>query len=256
MEENKMKGEAKSDMITIKKDALWKYSTFALIGVLVLVMLFFVLPGKSTTGNVVAGNNNPTLPGVVEKADIKLSNDDHFLKGNADSKVVIVEYSDFECPFCERAYSDAVKKIKQTYSDSDVAIVYRHFPLTQIHQNAQKAAEASECAAEQGKFNEMHDVLFEQRMGSGVPTFKQYAVNLGLDTAKFNKCLDDDKYADKVEKSTQEGSSFGVQGTPAFFVNGGIISGACPFDATFAKVIEAEKDGKKWAVTQCQFAKL
>jgi len=119
-----------------------------------------------------------------------------------------------------------------------VRLVYKYFPLD-FHPNARKAAEAAECAAEQGKFWEYHDKLFiNQPTGFGVDKFKQWAGELGLNAPQFNGCLDTGKYAQKVESELQEGTAKGVDGTPATFVNGKLISGAQPYDA-FKKEIDS-----------------
>jgi protein-disulfide isomerase len=119
-----------------------------------------------------------------------------------------------------------------------VKLVFRHFPLTSIHPNAQKAAEASECANDQGKFWEMHDKMFADQNNLGVDNLKTMAKSLGLSTSKFNDCLDSGKYTQKVTASENEGAQYGVQGTPATFVNGTLVSGALPYDS-FKQVIDS-----------------
>jgi protein-disulfide isomerase len=168
-----------------------------------------------------------------------VSVDDDAVKGDSDAPVTIIEFSDFECPFCTRFYQNTLSQIDEKYiKTGKVKFVYRDFPLN-IHANAQKAGEAAECAGEQGKFWEMHDKLFDDGVSGGVDSFKQYASDLGLDTTKFNECLDSDKMASEVQKDFSDGSAAGVSGTPAFFINGIFISGAQPFEA-FEQVIEAE----------------
>ncbi len=140
-----------------------------------------------------------------------------------------MEFSDFECPYCGRHYP-TLKKILADYAGK-VRLVYKHFPLS-FHPNSQKAAEAAECADEQGKFWEYHDKLFENLVGGyGLDKFKQWAKDLDLNSKKFDDCLDSDKYAAKVAADTQEGADKGVTGTPANFVNGQLISGALPYEA-------------------------
>lgn len=160
--------------------------------------------------------------------------------GNKSAKVTLIEYSDFECPYCAKHY-DTVKQIQQTYPN-DVRIVYRHYPLS-FHPNAQKAAEASECAGVQGKFWEMHDKIFDANKAGkmGVDQWKQDAKDLGLDTAKFNKCLDGGEMANVVAADQAEGTNAGVSGTPATFVNGELIEGALPFASFQAKIDAALK---------------
>ncbi len=237
-----MAEQKKSDTITIKKDQLWKYSTFILAGIIVLGLVFLLIPGKSgmPTPNVVAP---PELPPTT--AQLTVSADDHFLIGSPDSDVIIVEYSDFQCPFCQRAYGDAVAQIKAKYGASgDVAMIYRQFPLNSIHPQAQISAEASECANEQGKFLEMHNMMFESGVTGGAAALKGYAAQIGLDTAQFNDCLDSGKYRSEVQSDVSEGTSVGVRGTPAFFVGNEddgftLVSGAQPF-TVFDQLIQAQ----------------
>ncbi len=164
-------------------------------------------------------------------------------KGTADAKVAIVEYSDFQCPFCARAYP-TVKQVLKDY-DGKVKFYYKHFPLG-FHQNAQKAAEAYECALDQGKQWEYHDKLFDNSQGDGtglnIADLKKYAADLGLDTAKFNSCLDGGQKAAKVQADTAEGAANGVSGTPTFFINGQAVVGAQPYSA-FQQAIDAKLAG-------------
>lgn len=157
-------------------------------------------------------------------------------RGPEGAKITIVEFSDFECPFCSRA-EESVDQVMEKYAGK-VRIVFRHFPLS-FHPNAPKAAEASACAHEQGKFWEMHKQLFANQKGLTVPELKQHAATIGLDQAKFDACLDGGSMKALVDADTKAGSEAGVNGTPAFFINGRLLSGAQPF-AEFEKVIEAE----------------
>jgi protein-disulfide isomerase len=169
--------------------------------------------------------------------------DNNYGSTNPDA-ITIIEWSDFECSFCARA-APTVKQIKQTYGDK-VNIIYKHFPLS-FHPNAQKAAEASECARDQGKFWEYHDVLFANQQALGVTSLKQYAVNLGLDASKFNSCLDSGEKAGVVARDMAEGQAFGVSGTPGFSVGGQLVSGAQPFSA-FKTIIDQQLSQKGVAV--------
>jgi protein-disulfide isomerase len=194
------------------------------------------------TGNVVADSNDfkaePT-PTPSPSIDMKSLMDDDAIKGDKNAPVTIIEFSDYECPFCARFYSDTLSQIDEKYiKTGKVKFVYRDFPLG-FHQNAQKAAEAAECAGEQGKYYEMHDLLFEKGVQGGVASFKQYAKQIGLDTGKFDTCLDSGAMAGEIRKDMSDGQKAGVQGTPGFLVNGQLISGAQPF-AVFEQVIEAE----------------
>lgn len=165
-------------------------------------------------------------------------------KGPKTAPVTIVEFGDFECPPCGKAYP-VLKKVRENYGD-EVRVVFRHFPLS-FHDNAQKAGEASMCAADQGKFWEMHDKMFENQKNLGVDGLKSMASQIAeLDTGAFGKCLDDGRHADAVQGDIKVGTKVGVTGTPAFFVNGQFTSGALSYDA-FAKLIDEELARKKEA---------
>ncbi|MFH1235621.1 MAG: DsbA family protein [Parcubacteria group bacterium] len=195
-----------------------------------------------TTVNTAAPTNTAPTVGAPTAAptvvDVPIRDDD-FIRGGENAKVTLVEYSDFQCPFCEQVVP-TLQKVLETYGD-DVRLIYRHFPLTSLHPLAQKAAEASECAAEQGKFWELHDKLFEMNASGtlSIENFKSAAGSLGLNQSQFDSCLDSGKYQSKVQNDTTQGTQYGVQGTPATFVNGTLVSGAVPYEQ-FASVIDAE----------------
>jgi protein-disulfide isomerase len=157
-------------------------------------------------------------------------------RGDAKAPVEMIEFSDFQCPFCQRAHA-TVEQVLNTYGDR-IKFVYRHYPLPN-HPNATPAAEASECANEQGKFWPYHDRLFANPSKLSSTNLKQYASDLGLDMDRFNGCVDSRKYKSQVEADYRDGDDAGVNGTPAFFINGRMLSGAQPFDA-FKKIIDEE----------------
>ncbi len=157
-------------------------------------------------------------------------------KGKENAPITIVEFSDFQCPYCSRVVP-TMKQVEEKYGDK-VRVVFRHFPLN-FHQQAQKAAEASICAHDQGKFWEMHDLLFEEQQKLQIADLKDKAQRLGLDTAKFDECLDSGKHYEAVQKDLKEGVVAGVSGTPAMYINGQFLSGAQPFEAV-AQIIDAE----------------
>ncbi len=166
--------------------------------------------------------------------------------GNPDAPVTIVEFGDFQCPFCGRFFQQTLPQIKEQYvKTGKVRFVYRDFPLVSIHNEAQKSAEASECANEQGKFWPYHDLLYERQNQLGVANYKRWAEELGLNAAQFNECLDSGKYSDEVQKDYEDGLALGVSGTPGTFINGRLVAGALPF-SQFATIIEEElaKTGK------------
>jgi protein-disulfide isomerase len=159
--------------------------------------------------------------------------------GPTDAKVTVVEFSDFQCPYCEVFYSDTYQLLRQQYGDK-IRFVYRHFPLTTIHPYALGAALASECANEQGKFWEYHDALFSNQSNLTKDALLQYADKVKVpDTKQFAQCLDSQKYLDKIKNDLKEGAGYSVGGTPTFFINGNMLIGAQPY-AAFAAAIDSE----------------
>jgi len=243
---------SKEETITIKKESIWKYSTFILAAVLIVGAFVFFTNKDTTTGTETQpGQQVPSTGGKVE-----VSVDDDAVLGDENAKVTIVEFSDYQCPFCRKFWTETYPQLKSEYIDTGKAkIVFRDFPLTQIHPAAQAAGEAAECARDVGKSNDaywkMHDKMFSEQniLDSGSATgavtktvtfssteLKKWAKDLGYD---IDSCLDSGKYKSEVGKDLTQGASYGVQGTPAFFVNGKLLSGAQPFSA-FKAAIDAE----------------
>jgi len=156
--------------------------------------------------------------------------------GPADAKVTIVEFSDFQCPFCSRA-KEVVDKVMADYKGK-VRLVFRDYPLP-FHDKATKAAEAGQCANEQKKFWEMHDYMFANQDGLAVEQLKAGAKSKGLDAKQFDACLDSGKFASNVQEDLKAGQALGVEGTPHFFINGRVLSGAQPYEK-FKEVIDSE----------------
>jgi predicted DsbA family dithiol-disulfide isomerase len=156
--------------------------------------------------------------------------------GDTKAPVTIVEFSDYQCPFCSRA-EETVKKVLDDYKGK-VRLYYRDYPLP-FHGQAQKASEAALCAADQGKYWEMHARLFANQSALAVPQLKEHAKGLGLEAGRFDKCLDSGEKAKMVEASKKAGDQAGVNGTPAFFINGRPLSGAVPFEK-FKEIIDYE----------------
>ncbi len=157
-------------------------------------------------------------------------------KGPAGAPVTIVEFSDFQCPYCSKV-KPVVDQVVSTYGDK-VRLVFRDFPL-QIHDKAEKAAEAGQCAQEQGKFWEMYDWMFGHQNQLGPDDLKKAARDLKLDGAKFDQCLDSGRMSAAVQANMKAGDEAGVSSTPTFFVNGQMIAGAASFD-TFKRLIDQE----------------
>ena len=162
-------------------------------------------------------------------------------QGPSSAPIELIEFSDFQCPYCYRAHP-TVKQVLNTYGDK-IRFVYRNYPLPN-HPNARPAAEAAQCANEQGKFWPFHDRLFDDQTKLADTDLKASAAALGMDAGKFNACFDSHKYKAKVEADMQAGNDAGVNGTPAFFINGRMLSGAQPFEE-FKKVIDEELAAKR-----------
>lgn len=207
----------------------WKTATI-IISILFVISLFingylFTTQIESieeletdTTSKTVQPNNN-------------IDSDTTYMK---EGKAVIVEFSDFQCPYCARAVP-TIHEIQEAYGD-DVEIIFKHFPIPS-HSNAQKAAEATECARDQGKFWELHDILYENQRTLDTISLKKYAAEIGLDKTTFNTCLDNGEKTALVKSNFDEGKAKGVTGTPTFFVNGEKVVGAQPF-SNFKRLID------------------
>ena len=157
--------------------------------------------------------------------------------GPASAPVTLVEFSDFQCPFCQRV-SPTLKQVKEKYGDK-VRIVWKDFPLTQIHPQAFKAGEAAHCAGDQGKYWEYHDRLFGNQQALEVADLKRYASDLSLNTTAFGECLDSSKHGERVRDGVAQGTTLGVNSTPTIYINGRVLSGAQPFEA-FTAIIDEE----------------
>jgi protein-disulfide isomerase len=173
---------------------------------------------------------------LLEPPRIDVAHEGFPAKGPQDAPVTIVEFSDFECPYCSRVLP-TLEQVVANYEDS-VRVVFRQFPLNSIHARAQKAAEASLCADDQGKFWEMHDAMFARQKELAVPNLKEMAAELSLDAEAFASCLDGSKYAEQVAADLEAGQAAGVSGTPAMFINGRFVNGAVPYEALAAIVDE------------------
>jgi protein-disulfide isomerase len=158
-------------------------------------------------------------------------------RGAENAKVTIVKFEDFQCPYCKTVQPTFMELLKKY--DGKVRVVHKDLPLEQIHPQARPAAEASRCAAEQGKFWEYHDRLYVDSPKLGAEEYKQAAKDVGLNVASFDQCVASGKFKAAVQKDLNEGAQLGLTGTPAFFINGREISGAQPLDA-FSAIIDEE----------------
>lgn len=189
-------------------------------------------------------DGQPAQAGAGAKVDV--SADDDPVLGNKNAKVTIIEFSDYQCPFCRSFWRDTLGQIKKEYIDTGKAkFIYRDYPLS-FHPMAHVSAEAAECAEDQGKYWEMHDKIFgeEEKLGQGTVTYavsdlKKWASAIGLNANQFNQCLDSGKHKAEVDKDFADGTAAGVSGTPSLFINGRLVVGAQPF-ASFKAIIDEE----------------
>lgn len=214
-----------------------------------------ILPGAIVFAAIIVSGTllytNGFLSGTIENpetgapqfADVSI--DDDPMLGDANAPVTIIEFSDFQCPFCRRFWQDTLPQIKKEYIDTGkVRFVYRDYPLTGGHPAALVSALGGECAEDQGKFWELHDKIFQEqnKQGTGTVSYtatdiKRWGQEIGLNAGEFNACVDSGKYSSEVEKDLADGSAAGVDGTPTFFINGQRLVGALPF-AQFKQAID------------------
>ena len=207
---------------TIKKVVIW-----TVILVAVVAGIFFLVKSGSNSSSL----NGSAMPPITS-AD--------WIRGNPDASVTLVEYSDFQCPACG-AYEPLIESLESEFGDK-VEFVYRNFPLSQIHPNAIAAALAAEAAGKQGKFWEMHDLLFKNQAGwvsqtNPEPTFEGYATSLGISAEQFRNDFASDDVANAVKNDFQSGLNIGINSTPTFFVNGEQIDNPRSLDE-FRNVIQ------------------
>jgi protein-disulfide isomerase len=200
-----------------------------------------VLRSTATAANPLTASPTPLGPPVPT---VKPAARVEHVKGPATAKVTIIEYSDFQCPFCAQYATTTYLQLDEKYiKTGKIKYVFRPLALSG-HRQAQKAAETAECAGDQGKYWEMHDMLFARQAqwsekGGAVEIFKGYAKTLGLDEATFAQCLDGGKFVNIPNENGADATRAGIEGTPTFFINNTVIPGAFPL-ADFVRVIEAE----------------
>lgn len=190
-----------------------------------------------------AAANNPTEEKSNEPVVVLPTIDDDAVMGDTNAPMTIIFFGDYQCPVCKVMFDEVEKNIRKDYVDTGKAkIVFRDFPLDQIHEYARGAAEASECAKEQGKYWEYHDLLYEKQEELGAIDFAVLAAGLGLNKSQFETCYNSRKYKDEVQKDLEDGIKAGVGGTPATFINDKFISGINRIDPykMFKDVIEEE----------------
>jgi protein-disulfide isomerase len=188
----------------------------------------------------VSGESEPTAPQDVTRYEV--SEDDDPVLGPDTAPITIIEFSDYECPYCRKWHVEVWPQLQAEYPDQ-IRLVFRDFPLTSIHANAIPAAAAANCAREQEQYWEFNELLFSNRYSLSKSSYQLYAEELGLDMTAFNECLDSGRYNDEVQADFDFAAGLGVRSTPTFFVNGIPVVGAQPFEV-FADLIEKELAGE------------
>lgn len=230
---------------------IWRTVALILIGVLLgylvgrfeLTSFSFSNPEPEAKNTQVEqeDKNNPEPTPELKEAT---ADDDPFL-GAENAKVVIIDFSDFQCPFCDKFQTNIFPDLKKDFLDTNkVKYVYRDFPLN-IHPKAQNAAEVAQCAGDQNKYWEMHELLFEKQAEWGKSTdinetLIGYSAELGLNKATLSDCLNSGKYREEVEKDREDALASGARGTPTLFVNGKILRGVPQSYESFKALIENE----------------
>ncbi len=198
----------------------------------------------------------PAEPQALQPRDIVLSIDDDPLKGDRNARLVLIEFADFQCPFCARYFRETFPEIEKDYiKPGKLKYVFRDFPVTAVHKAALEAAEAAGCALDQGKFWEMHDKLFANQSALERSNLVQHAQAIGLDVPKFQQCLESGKYITEVRKDFADAQQAGMKATPTFFLGliepnsakvtvVAVITGAKPY-ATFKAAIDSALSSQK-----------
>jgi len=223
---NKVK-DPTEDQLEVYYEGLETNESFEAVHDRVLEHIRELRHGKARLAYVADLRKEAKLQLFLEPPTATLNVKDAYLRGTKDAQVTLVEFADYECPYCQRVKPD-LQKLQAEYGNK-VALVYKDFPLP-MHHRAEKAAEAARCAGEQGKFWEFNDVLFYSKQ-LDIKDLKEHAHVLKLDEARFDKCLDDGAEAAAVKKDLEEAKHLGLSGTPSFFVNGHFISGAVEYSA-------------------------
>lgn len=222
--------------------------SIVIAGVLISASILYVNLSKSS--EVMNSNAKADLAAAMPNTVVKVDIDDDPILGSKDAPVVIIEFSDYQCPFCRVFWEETLPLLKKNYIDTGkVAFVYRDYPLSG-HQAAQISAVAANCANEQGKYWEYHDKIFSEQAKLGKNTISydkddlaKWAKELGLNIPSFNLCFSSGKYDEEIKKDYAAGSVAGVTGTPGFFINGRPVKGALPYEF-FESIIKEELDKK------------
>ncbi|MBP9718580.1 DsbA family protein [Candidatus Gracilibacteria bacterium] len=247
---------------TSNKNLPWMISTFLLLGIMIGFGVSQIPALQSMMGKQPAVTTPPTPeaqePKLVSKklseADMAKLSDDDPSWGEANAPITMVEFSDFQCPYCSKYYDLVMPQITENYINTGkVRLIFRDFPLTELHPQAVTASHVADCALAQDKFQAMHDMLFAKQKEwsgneKGMEVFQSFAKKLGMNVKDYDKCMEDQVYLDEIKNDLVFGVSAGVNSTPSFFINGKLVEGALPYENFFKLIFEAELAGKQWDV--------
>ena len=237
------------DTVTFKRSHL--YAVLTVLAFAAGVLLGYVVWGMESTGaTVLSAQSASQSTGPVVEAPVTqqpqytrydIPTENSYALGPAEAPITIVEFSDYQCPFCRRWHAEVYEPLLAAYPGK-IRLVYRNLPLTSIHPDALGAAEAAMCAGEQDVYWKYHDKLFSsESLGNSV--YLQYAQELGLNMPTFEACLNDHKYQKTIESDSDFAINLGIRSTPTFFINGLAVVGAQPLDV-FKQVIDKELAGE------------
>ena len=208
-----------------KKDSSSLWTSLIAISIIVIIVFGTILISSPKKTKTTTNINQETL---IENKPIL---------GNPNASLTIIEFADYECPYCREFYLNTFSQIKSEYINTGKAkYVYINYPLS-IHPYAEKAAEAAECAGEQNKYYEMGNLLYTKGVEGGIKEYQTYAKELNLNMSKFNNCLGSNRTKPIIEKDIQEGDKVGVTGTPTFLIDGKKIIGAQPY-SIFKQILD------------------
>lgn len=232
-----------SETVTFKKSHF--YSALVVLAFFAGILVGYVAWGREGRGSpAAAAPSNQAAADATQQTFRRydIPTEGFHSLGPADAPITLVEFSDYQCPFCQRWYEQVYRPLMDAYPGK-IRIVYRNLPLTQIHPQAMNAAEAAMCAGEQNAYWEYHDKLFDNSSALSDDLYASLAADLGLDASAFAACMTSHKYQNDIQTDMQFAIDLGVQSTPTFFINGLAVVGAQPL-SVFQQVIDQELAGK------------
>ncbi len=207
------------------------------LGLLAGVLLGYLIWGVEKPQSAAPASDLASQIESLPRHEVPIDADDPVL-GAADAPITIIEFADFQCPYCQQHVLETYPRLVADYGDQ-IRFVYKDFPISSIHPDAFPAALAAQCALEQNAFWEYHDLLFSGRLGLGRDSYLAYAGDLGLDVNEFTACLDEERYAEAVQADYNFAVELGISSTPTFIINGIALVGAQPY-SVFAQIIDYE----------------